>query len=423
MNERTGVDPAYRAAEWAARDAYGRLVARLAAQWRDLQAAEDAVGDALVAALQAWPTQGVPDAPEAWLLAAARRRLLHAHRHARVRRAHALLHALDDEAGGDAVQPPDAPLADDPRLALMYVCAHPAIDASMHAALMLQAVLGLDVAAIARVFLLPPATLAQRLVRTKRRIRDAGIGFEIPAAHQLASRTQAVFEAIYAAYALGSESVAPGEAGPLSPLREDAVHLGRIVQAARPRDPEAMGLLALMLFCESRAAARFDARGAFVPLHEQDTARWDRACVREAEDLLMRAAAVRVPGAFQIEAAIQSAHAQRMATGVVPWRAIATLYDHLIGLAPTLGARVAAAAAHGEAFGADAGLARLDALDDTRLRGYLPYWAARAALCAGAGLTAEANTAYARAAGLATVPAVRAFLLGKIEALPDTAMR
>jgi predicted RNA polymerase sigma factor len=397
---------AHRAAELAARTSYGRLVAYLARRWRDVAAAEDALGDAFVAALAAWPRDGVPERPEAWLLAAARRRLLDAGRHAAVQaRALPTLHAAVAEADGAAASAAAFP---DERLALLFVCAHPAIDEGMRTPLMLQAVLGLDAARIAAAFVVPAATMGQRLVRVKTKIRDAGIRFEVPEPRELPAR----LDAIYAAYGSGWEDVTGAEAG-RERLADEAIWLGRLVTGLLPDEPEAWGLLALMLHCEARRAARRDAAGGYVPLGSQDVERWAWPLIGEAERALRVAVRCGAAGRFQLEAAIQSAHAQRAHSGWTDWAAIALLYEGLVRLAPTLGARVGQAAALGEARGAGAALAALDTLPTATVASYQPYWALRAHLLGLLDRADEAAAAYARAIDLSADEAARAFLATK----------
>ena len=403
---------AHDAAALAARAAYGRLVAWLAARWRDVAAAEDALGDALVAALETWPRDGVPDKPEAWLYTTARRRLLDAARRASVRaEAGPDLKVLmdDTDVARDGLFP-------DERLKLLFVCAHPAIDEAVRTPLMLQAVLGLDAARIAAAFLVAPATMGQRLVRAKAKIRDAGIRFDVPEARELRPRLDAVLEAIYAAYGTGWDDGA-GADPRRSGLAEEAVWLGRLITRLLPDEPEALGLLALMLHCEARRAARRDVAGRYVPLSAQDTARWSEPMIEEAEATLAAAAEHGAPGRFQLEAAIQSAHAQRAVRGRTDWDAIALLYEGLLRIAPTLGARVGHAAALAEAKGADAGLAALAAIPAEAVATYQPYWALRAHLLAALARAGEARDSYARAIGLSEDPAVREFLRARAEAV------
>ena len=397
------------AAELAARASYGRLVAYLAAHWRDVARAEDALGDALVAALETWPRTGVPDKPEAWLLTAARRRLVDGGRHAGVAAAaEADLTLMLDEHADDAGR---APVSDE-RLALLFVCAHPDIDEAARTPLMLQTVLGLDAARIGSAFLVAPATMGQRLVRVKAKIRETGIRFEVPERREMAARLPAVLDAIYAAYGSGWEDVAgadPRRRG----LAEEAIWLGRLVARLLPDEPEALGLLALMLHCEARRPARRDDAGAYVPLREQDVARWSRPMLEEAETVLATAARFAAPGRFQLEAAIQSAHAQRARSGAADWEAIALLYEGLLRCAPTVGARVAAAAALAEARGDEAGLRALDTMPADAVAAYQPYWALRAQLLKKLGRTGHARDAYDRAIGLSEESAVREFLMAR----------
>ena len=398
------------AAAAVARDSYGRLVAYLAARSHDIAGAEDALGDAFAAALVHWPVDGVPAAPEAWLLTAARRRLHDRWRHGGVEAgAEATLAIVFGELA--ATPEPEFP---DERLKLMFVCAHPAIDPAARAALMLQTVLGLDAARIASAFLVAPATLSQRLVRAKAKIRSAGIAFEVPGPDQWPDRLADVLEAIYAAYGTGWDDVA-GTDPERSGLAQEALTLAAMLAQLVGDAAEAWGLLALLAFCQSRVGARRDGVGDYVPLQAQDTSLWDRELIGVGEAALHRAAALAAPGAFQLEAAIQSAHTQRQLGASVPDAAIVALYDALVAIRPTIGAIVSRACAVGAAGGAGAGRAALAALPAEEVEGYQPYWAALAHLAEAAGDAATAQAARERAVGLSTDPAVRRFLLRKAE--------
>jgi RNA polymerase sigma-70 factor, ECF subfamily len=409
--------PAAAAAQAAARHSYGRLLAYLAYRWRDIAAAEDALAEAFASALQTWPAQGVPDSPEAWLMTAAKRNLLQRERHRQVAADPTITVLLGDieEAA------PDAPTIPDARLKLLFVCAHPAIDAAVRTPLMLQTVLGLDAQRIGSAFLVSPTAMAQRLVRAKAKIAQTGIRFEEPEARDLPERTQAVLEAIYAAYTLGLGSL-PTLDSTANDLTDEAIYLADLAAALLPEQAEAAGLLALLLLCEARRAARFSAAGAFVPLHAQDAALWDKPLIQRADQILQVAAAQHTLGPFQLEAAIQAAHCHRAFTGAgVPWAGIAQLYGQLIALSPTVGALVSHAVAVGEAGTAQEGLAHLDALaaqeNAAQINNYQPYWVARAYLLARVGQAAPARQCYARALGLTALPALRSYLQAQHDAL------
>lgn len=402
------MSPAHEAVVAAARRSYGRLVAYLASRMQDLAGAEDALADAFERALRTWPQDGVPQNPEAWLLTTARRRLIDQARHAQVQRqAEPLIELMmiDDEPDPSESFP-------DERLKLLFICAHPAIDVSVRTPLMLQAVLGLDAAAIASAFLVAPATMGQRLVRAKTKISAARIAFELPPESERPARLEAVLDAIYAAYGTGWD--AAGAQGRHAGLASEAVELAHVLAMLMPDQPEALGLLSLMLYCESRRDARRDAQKRYVPLGEQDVKRWSLPLIEEAGGLLQRAGAMARPGRFQLEAAIQSVHAQRALDGITRWDAIAGLYAALVTIAPTIGAQVGEAAALAEWRGAPAGLERLDAIDADAAQRYQPWWAVRAHLLAATGRIAEARTAYERAMGLAEDDGVRRFLADRL---------
>jgi predicted RNA polymerase sigma factor len=398
----------YRTIERVARESYGRLVAYLSSHTRDVASAEDALSNSLVKALTTWPRDGVPQNPEAWLLTAARHSLIDLVRHQQVAVAsEPTLQLLREER--EVTLSREFP---DDRLKLLFVCAHPAIDPAMHTPLMLQTVLGLDAARIAGAFLISPKTMGQRLVRAKTKIRDGGIQFEVPQEGELPQRLDAVLEAIYAAFGIGWDDMA-GVDQRGRDLAEEAIWLARVLLQLMPSEPEVRGLLALMLHCAARRPARRGADGRYIPLSEQDTKQWSLPLIEEAERNLAEASKYKRSRRFQLEAAIQSVHADRARCGRTEWLAIARFYEQLIRISPTLGTRTGYAAAIAETNGPEAGLAVLDAIALDDVSGFQPYWAVRAHLLHMLGKTSEATDAFDRAIGLAEDPAVREFLLQK----------
>jgi RNA polymerase sigma-70 factor (ECF subfamily) len=395
-------------AEAVARRSYGKLIAFLSARTRDVAGAEDALSEAFAAALVDWPAAGPPRSPEAWLLAVARRKMIDADRRRRLGDAstdHLQLLAQELEAmAGEAPQIPDE------RLALMFACAHPAIEPAIRAPLILQTILGFDAQAIASAFLVSPAAMGQRLARAKNKIRAAGIPFRAPERADMRERLEAVLEAIYAAFTEGWADPAGIEARP-GDLAEEAIWLGRLIVQLLPDEPEALGLLALMLYSQARRGARRDASGEFVPLADQDPALWDGGLIDEAEALLFSASAFEAFDRYQLEAAIQSAHVVRRRSGETAWAAIERLYDGLCAVTGSPVAAINRAIAVAETRGPAAGLAALPAMNEgSRLADYQPYWAARAELLSRLGDADAAQEAYDRAIGLEPDPAVRRFL-------------
>jgi predicted RNA polymerase sigma factor len=394
-------------AETVARRSYGKLVAFLAARTRDVAAAEDALSEAFVSALTDWPRNGCPSSPEAWLLTVARRKLIDSarrRRHGEAASARLRLLAEEMDAAATDAEIPDR------RLALMFACAHPAIEAGIRAPLMLQVVVGLDAKVIAFAFLTSAAAMGKRLVRAKNKIREAGIPFSVPDREAFPGRLEAVLDAIYAAFSEGwtdpggTDAVRRG-------LNEEAFFLSRLLAELTPEAPEALGLLSLMLHAEARRHARRNGEGEYVPLAEQDMSLWDWRMIFEAESLLRRAGALGSIGRYQIEAALQSAHVYRRSAGRANWEAVAQLYNALFALTGSPVVAVNRALAIAELQGAGAALDELRKLaTDARLTEYQPYWAARAELLTRTGARCEARHAYEMAIGLERDPAVRRFL-------------
>ena len=391
------------------RTSYGRLVALVAMRTHDLAAAEDALSEALVAALRTWPDRGVPDSPEAWMLTAARRSLIGAHRRRQTAdRAAPVLAILADELA--AAQGSAFP---DRRLELMFACTHPALAPDVRAPLMLQTVLGLDAARIADAFLVKPATLGQQLTRAKRRIAATGVPYRVPDPGELSERLGFVLDAIYAAYGAGWD-----DPSGLDPKRVDltaeAIHLATTLTELLPDEAEAHGLAALLLHSDARSAARRDHDGHFVPLADHDVNRWSRDRIDQAERHLDRAFSLGVVGPYQLHAAIQSVHNRRAATGSTDWVAISALYDGLHHLAPSTGASVARAAAHLHAHGPAAAAALLDEIDPAVAHTYQPYWVTAAEIALARDDTARAQHALARAIELTDDPATINHLRARI---------
>jgi len=397
----------HHAIEAVLRNSYGQLIAYLAARTGDVAGAEDALGDAFIAALEKWPADGVPQKPEAWLLHAARNRLIDASRRTQVRqRSEEMLLQAAKEAENVATTHEHFP---DERLKLLFVCAHPAIDVAARTPLMLQTVLGVDAARIASAFLVSPAAMSQRLVRAKNKIRDAAIPFCVPERPEWGERLSFVLDAIYSAYTTGWESLMEVSSTHHA-LAEDAITLGRTLVQLMPTEPEAHGLLALMLHCEARRAARYRSKGEFVPLDQQDTALWSLPMIDEAEKHLRTAATFKQMGCYQLEAAIQSIHNSRTVSGSIDWPEIVLLYEGLVKIAPGIGSLVGRAVAITQAGDPAAGFAALEEIPASRIANYQPYWAARGHLLQLLNQKDEAQKAFTRAASLTDDPALREYL-------------
>lgn len=390
----TEADSGARAAE-VARASYGKLLAAMATRTGDIMAAEDALADAFARALSTWPERGIPPNPEAWLMVTAKNALIDHQR--RMRRVD--VSEAPPEPDPLAVDPTDLP---DKRLHLMFVCAHPAIDPAIRTPLMLQTVLGVEASDIAHAYLVPGATMAQRLVRAKRKIKETGIAFRLPEADELGPRMEAVLEAVYGAFATDW-------LGDTQPLADEALYLARILANVAPDNPEVLGLAALVTLIHARRGARI-VDGMLVPLHHQDTEAWDASLTAQGIHVLEQAARFGQIGRFQLEAAIQSVHATRLSTGKTDWAALSQLHTGLTQLYPTIGGAVSRAVAVGFAEGPEAGLAALAAIAPEDIRTFQPAWAARAHFLSDLGRRDAALEAYATAIKLCTDPPLRRWL-------------
>lgn len=375
-------------------------MAIIASRTGDVEGAEDAISDAVVAAVEQWPDQGIPNNPTAWLLTVARRRIVDEGRRSALRLSYHTDVATYIEAWSTQ-DVSDTELPDE-RLALMFACAHPAIAPAVRTALMLQCVLGVSAERIASAFLTSPSSMSQRLVRAKAKIRATGIALDVPHPRHLASRLPFVADAIYAAFTTASID-----------LEDEALELARIMTSLMPNELRLQGLLALLLFTHARRFARRSIDGSFIPLHEQDPSLWDAAALSEATRIVEGLMAAGHTDRYTIEAAIEHAHSVRFVGEATLWPLIVELYDALVARTSALGAAVARAVALAEAKGPEHGLQALDELTAERVQLYQPYWASRAHFYMQLGNNAQARVSREKAIGLTQDPIVRAYLVSQ----------
>ncbi|RAO14580.1 uncharacterized protein MED15_04228 [Micromonospora noduli] len=399
------------------REERGRLLASLVRRFGDLDLAEEVTSEAIEAALTHWPTDGVPSRPGAWLLTTARRRAVDRLRRDRVLATRlAVLQAEAERADHAPPADADRDLPDD-RLALFFTCAHPALAAQDRGALTLRFLAGLTTTEVARAFLVPPATMAQRLVRAKRKIRDARIPFRVPGPDELPGRLPSVLQAVYSVFTEGYAASSGPDLQRID-LAEEAIRLGRILRRLLPAEREVAGLLGLMLLVHARRDARTGPDGAMILLDDQDRGRWDRQMIEEGRSLVVVALTGRAPGPYGVQAAIAALHDEAADVASTDWPQVVALYDVLLGLVPSPIVALNRAAAVAMRDGPAAGLALLDELaDEPRLRGHHPYPAARADLLRRLGRYDEAAAAYRSALTLVGTEPERAYLLSQLRAV------
>jgi len=402
------------------REEYGRTVAVLVRRFGDIDLAEEAVQDAFATAVQRWPSDGIPPSPAGWLITTARNRIIdRLRREASRDDRHALAavmqsrHDLEEDIVGDE-DVGDEDVGDE-RLRLMFTCCHPALALNAQVALTLRLLGGLTTETIARAFLVPPATMAQRLVRAKGKIRDARIPYRVPHAADLPARLRGVLAVIYLIFNEGY-TASSGERLTRDDLCAEAIRLGRQLNDLMAGEPDVMGLLALMLLIDARRAARVSADGSLVRLADQDRRHWNRALIREGQALVRRCLARNQPGPYQIQAAINAVHSDARAAADTDWRQILMLYDQLMAVAPTPVAALNRAVAVAEVEGPHAALTIVDGLD---LERYYLFHAIRADLLRRLGRSSEAARAYDAAIERCDNTAERDFLQRRLTELQD----